>query len=41
MIIDATPTRKQVQYLTIANWIVIEEEQLFKVNLGTDQEGVQ
>jgi hypothetical protein len=41
MIIDETPTWKRVQDLTIVDWIVIEEEQLFKVNLGTDKKGVQ
>jgi hypothetical protein len=35
MIVDETFARKQVQDLTITSWIVIEEEKLTKVNLGT------
>jgi hypothetical protein len=37
IIINETPTRERVQYLTIAGWIVIEEEQLTKNNLGTKE----
>ncbi len=37
MIIAETPTQKRIQDLTIASWIVIEEEQLTKVNLGTNE----
>jgi hypothetical protein len=40
MIVDETPTRKQVQDLTKVGWTVIEKEQLTKVNLGT-KENVQ
>jgi hypothetical protein len=37
MIIDETPIREQIQDLTIASWIVIDEEQLIKINLGTKE----
>ncbi len=37
MIIDETPIRKQIHNLTIASWIVTEEEQLTKINLGTKE----
>jgi hypothetical protein len=35
MIIDETPTREQVQDLTITSWTIIKEKQLTKINLGT------
>jgi hypothetical protein len=35
MIIDETPTREQVQDLTIVGWTIKKEEQLTKINLGT------
>jgi hypothetical protein len=37
MIVDETLVRERIQDLTIASWIVIEEEQLTKVNLGTKE----
>jgi hypothetical protein len=37
MIIDETFIWKQVQDLTITSWIVIEEDQLAKINLGTKE----
>jgi hypothetical protein len=37
MIINETPIQEQVQDLTIVGWIVIEEEQLTKNNLGTKE----
>jgi hypothetical protein len=40
MIIDETPAKEQVQDLTIDGWIVIKEERLIKINLGT-KENVQ
>ncbi len=40
MIIDETPIRKWIQDLTIVGLIVIEEEQLTKINLNT-KENVQ
>jgi len=35
MIIDETPTQEWVQDLTITGWIVIKEERVTKINLGT------
>jgi hypothetical protein len=40
MIINKTPTWKQIQDLTIAGLIITKERQLTKVNLGT-KENVQ
>lgn len=37
---DETPIQEQLQYLTIASWIVTEEQHLIKINLGT-KENVQ
>jgi hypothetical protein len=37
MIIDETFIWKQVQDLTITSWIVVEEDQLAKINLGTKE----
>jgi hypothetical protein len=37
MIIDETSPQEWVQDLTIADWIVTEEEQLAKVNLSTKE----
>ncbi len=33
--VDETPTRIQVQNLQITSWILIEEQQLVNLNLGT------
>jgi hypothetical protein len=35
MIVDVTFAQEQIQDLTMASWIVTEEEHLIKVNLGT------
>jgi hypothetical protein len=35
MIIDETPAREWVQDISIVGWIVIKEEHLTKINLGT------
>jgi hypothetical protein len=40
MIVDETPTREQIQDLTIAGWTITKEEQLTKIKLGT-KENVQ
>jgi hypothetical protein len=37
MIVDETLAWKWVQDLTIVGWIVIEEEHLTKMNLGTKE----
>jgi hypothetical protein len=34
MEIDKTPSRIKVQNLRIAKWIITEEKQLIKINLG-------
>jgi hypothetical protein len=36
MIINETPTQEWIQDLTIISWIIIEEENLTKVNLGIE-----
>jgi hypothetical protein len=40
MIVDETPTREQIQNLTVIGWTIIEGKQLIKINLGI-KENVQ
>jgi hypothetical protein len=37
MEIDEMPTRIRIQYLCIVGWTIIEEEQLTKINLSSEE----